>query len=426
MYQSPPYPPLPPSESCSYYSTLLTGLLAAGQSLGSHSFYTLKKLLKNKNYTYGIRLLMTTRFINCTACKGCHTGRGGKFCKFSPSKPSGQAAGTAKMSVDEVPERDSPEYASYLAEKIEEEEDRLKSLQDKFRITTMEEQLARLHLQTTEPENSAGGAGSGHGIAGAGGISSGVGPGGSVRAGAGRASETGVACKLLTAAEGGVAGHSRPVAGGAGVVWEPTLLMQRSKEDRENLSKLKALSHLSEQKPFEKITYREFVSAMAKVLKLIVELGIDPFFYIAHLNFITSKAALNLYATDALIRYEAEVTERVISGHYDDWVSADPECVALHLGADATYAVRQGGNRWSRQTSATLGNTRDFSDWPKEVCWLFNNTNCYFPRCKKAHICMKCKRTGHTMRECKTQVDSAQPTVPEVLSPKPQKEARKA
>ena len=103
--------------------------------------------------------------------------------------------------------------------------------------------------------------------------------------------------------------------------------------------------------------------------------------------FIASKAASNLYATDALNKYVAVVTDKVISEEYTDWVTADPECVALHLGADATHAVCQGGTRLSRQSPLTLGSNRDFSDWPKEVCWLYNITSCYFPRCKKAHMC---------------------------------------
>ena len=51
------------------------------------------------------------------------------------------------MSDPAAPERDSPEYEAYLAQKIEEEEERLKSLKDKCRIATMEEELARLRVQ---------------------------------------------------------------------------------------------------------------------------------------------------------------------------------------------------------------------------------------------------------------------------------------
>ena len=164
---------------------------------------------------------------------------------------------------------------------------------------------------------------------------------------------------------------------------------------------------------------------MSKVALLICEIGIDLVNYLAHMNFISTKSALNLYATDAMIKYEAAVTDRGISGQYIDWASGDPECIALHLGADASYAVRQGGGRWSRQSSGFLGPSRDYSDWPKEVCWLFNNTSCYFPRCKKAHICGKCKKTGHPMKDCRSTDEPVSTNQPEPLSAKAPKEVRK-
>ena len=52
----------------------------------------------------------------------------------------------------EAPDRDSPDYQSYLVEKIDEEEQHLKSLQDKCKLTAMEEQLMQLRLQSVEFE----------------------------------------------------------------------------------------------------------------------------------------------------------------------------------------------------------------------------------------------------------------------------------
>ena len=315
-------------------------------------------------------------------------------------------------SVEEViPDRDSDEYEPYLAKKIEEEEERLKQLKDKTRISEMESQLAGLRLQTAELDRhrevltwpgSARGA---------------------------KPSDTGVASALLAASKppepGSPLGASAGLFGASRSAFQPAI--QRSREEREMLSKLRAISHLPEVKAVEKITYRDYISAMIKVAQLVCELGIDATNYIAHMSFISGKAALNLYATDAMIKYEAAVTDRVISGQYIDWVAADPECVALHLGADATYAVRQGGGRWSRPGSGFSGSGRaDFSEWPKDICWLFNNTSCYFPKCRKSHICCKCRKSGHPMKECKSSGDdSAPPSQAEVLSAKPAKESRK-
>ena len=254
----------------------------------------------------------------------------------------------------------------------------------------MEEQLARLRLQTTELEGKS--------------LYS--------RLDDEVTADSGVAAKLLSAVNRGT------------VSSVSTFSPQRPKEEKEMLSKLQALAYLPEQKAIEKVTYREFISAMTKVLKTLTDSGISPGQYAAHMSFVAGKAALNLYATDALIKYDMEVTDRVISGLYPDWVAADPECVALHLGADATYAVRQGGSRWGRHASSNVGQGHNFSDWPKEVCWLYNNTTCYFPRCKKAHICCCCKKTGHTMKECKLADESA--SSPESLSTKLSKDTKKA
>ena len=135
---------------------------------------------------------MSKRFINCTACKGCHTGGGGRYCPFlSPDKPTGEIAGTAKMAEAAIPDRESPEYEAYLAQRIEEEEIRLKSLQDKCRITSMEEQLASLRLQSAELTDRRGA-----------GASPGSGP---------AHAETGIAGQLLSAARKGAAGNAHPV-----------------------------------------------------------------------------------------------------------------------------------------------------------------------------------------------------------------------
>ena len=307
-----------------------------------------------------------------------------------------------------APDREDPSYESYLADKIEEEETRLKSLQDKCRVTEMEHQLSQLRIKSAELE-----AKQPHGSKGL--VSQSTPP------------ATGIAASMLAVAQGRSPGPTAdatpaPVGGQAGL---PTAFVQRSREEKEMLSKLQALSHLSVPKSVEKVTYREFICSMTKVLKLITEFGIDPQNYVFHMSFIAIKAATNSYATDALISYEQAVTDRVISGQYSDWSAADPECVALHLGPDATYAIRQGGHRWNRQSSGNPGSVRDFSDWPKEVCWLFNNTSCYFQRCKKAHICVKCKKTGHAAKDCKTTDDLTFPTPTEITSPKGQKEARR-
>ena len=64
---------------------------------------------------------------------------------------------------------------------------------------------------------------------------------------------------------------------------------------------------------------------MTKVLQFINEVGTGVKGYSIHMSFIASKAAMNLYATDALIKYEIAVTDKVISGNLSDWAAVDPE-----------------------------------------------------------------------------------------------------
>ena len=99
---------------------------------------------------------MSQRFINCSACGGCHTGRGGQFCKFYQAPDtSRQTAGSLNMALSSPlpPDRDTPEYLEYLAKKISEEEERLHSLQNKCKVVEMEEQLSRLRIKSAALSN---------------------------------------------------------------------------------------------------------------------------------------------------------------------------------------------------------------------------------------------------------------------------------
>ena len=116
-----------------------------------------------------------------------------------------------------------------------------------------------------------------------------------------------LAANLLAAARGSKAGAQASGGQTSRQAVQSSLAancMQRSKEEKDTLSKLKTLSYLSEPKPAEKFTYREFICAMTKVLKLINDLGTDPQNDIAHICFIATKAAKNVYATNTIIKYD--------------------------------------------------------------------------------------------------------------------------
>ena len=147
---------------------------------------------------------MSKRFINCSTCKGCHIGRGGKYCPFidTTTLPLGPAGAKMASGGEDpaVPDRDSDKYEPYLARKIREEEERLDYLQNKTRIAEMEAQLAQLRLKTAELDKPV------HG------------PGATPPGPSGAGHESGVASALLAA--------SRPCAAGSqqdGTPSRPTL-----------------------------------------------------------------------------------------------------------------------------------------------------------------------------------------------------------
>ena len=322
-----------------------------------------------------------SRVINCRGCGYRHTGAGGSRCKFL-QKPKDSKDTMASVDLD-VPSRDSPEYKDYLEKRILEQESLLRKAEENVKTTMLEQKLASLRLQTERLADETTGDDSGNDQ---------------------DAGNTGFTGRILS---GRHEGHRSTLQ-------TPPASPEQTKTEKEIISKLRPCSYVTDFKSTEKTTYREFIMGMTKVLQFVIEVSGVAKGYASHMSFIADKASLNLYATDALIKYEMAVSDKVISGDLQDWVSADPESVAMHLGADATYAVR-GANRpgWCRGfsgNSGNSGNTRDFSDWPREVCWLYINTTCYFQRCRRAHICAKCRKSGHPQKECDTKENSSSPS----------------
>ena len=77
--------------------------------------------------------------------------------------------------------------------------------------------------------------------------------------------------------------------------------IQREEKEKERLlSKLKPDFYLPDVKTPEKMTYRELVHGMVGVLQFLQTIGHDISGYSAHMSFVTKKAALNIYVTEAL------------------------------------------------------------------------------------------------------------------------------
>ena len=306
------------------------------------------------------------RLINCKGCGNHHTGSGGSRCKFVLSYTLPKVNLDMAAAEENIPSRDSPEYTLYLEQKIAEQEELLEQAEEDAKVSDMEKKLADLKLRTRKLASRDTGGGE---------------PARTVGF-AGRA--------LLSYATLAKDPQSTSPAE-----------QQYSKSERDIISKLHPCSYVPDFKSVEKTRYRDFIAGMCKVLQFVNEVNGTAKGYASHMAFIAKKASLNIYATDALIRYDMGVTDKVIFGELDDWVPADLESVAMNLGADATYAVRGSTqSSWPRAGSGISRNSRDFSDWPKDICWLYDNTSCYFPKCCWSHICSKCQKSGHCRKDC--------------------------
>ena len=106
----------------------------------------------------------------------------------------------------------------------------------------------------------------------------------------------------------------------------------------------------------------------------------------AHMAFIATKAGTNNYVTEALIKYKAAVSKKVVVGQLSDWVAADAESVAVFLGVDATHAI-QGTGTGSRSFSSAKSDSAN-TDYQR----------CYFKNCCRSHLCGLCKASDHTAK----------------------------
>ena len=94
------------------------------------------------------------------------------------------------------------------------------------------------------------------------------------------------------------------------------------------------------------------------------------------------------YQTQALIKYDQHVSTKVIRGQLPDWMVGEEEAMCLYLGMNRTMAYKQllSGSRSSK--GAIRG---DFSDYPPDICWLYNYRSCDSTTCKGRHVCHVCQ-----------------------------------
>ena len=178
---------------------------------------------------------------------------------------------------------------------------------------------------------------------------------------------------------------------------------------KRSASKFRPDFHVNVQKSLDKFTFREFMLGAVCVAEALVEDGRPVAGYLSHLRFIAWKSALSgAFQTLSLIKYDQHVSAKVIKGEIPDWILGEEEAVCLHLGVDGTLAFKQltGGFHTSGTRSGKGAVRGDFSDFPQDVCWLYNFRSCEANICKRKHICLACKG-AHREKMCSDKTRSS-------------------
>ena len=161
-----------------------------------------------------------------------------------------------------------------------------------------------------------------------------------------------------------------------------------------------------------KMTYKELMSGMSRVLSHLSKTGGNVASYIDHLSFLTRKAGAYSFVDSAFVSYDRHVVDQFISGESDTFVVGDLFGVALYFHAGNVVqpvkppfvkynrgrGFRRGGSRpqWfdhdRQQTpdkeSSASGNSLE--GFPDDICYNFNYRSCT-GSCKKSHICRLCR-----------------------------------
>ena len=168
----------------------------------------------------------------------------------------------------------------------------------------------------------------------------------------------------------------------------------------------KALDHT-------KLSYRELVSGMARVLEYLVSVNGEATSYLEHMNFLTKQASVHSFVDHAYVAYDRAVVDRVINQKSRVFVAGDVLAVASHFHAGNLQPVNSVVKKQSargrgfgsfgrgRKTSAS-DTDRDTSvpeGFPSDICYNYNYKSCSGSGCQKQHVCRSCKG-NHRAQGC--------------------------
>ena len=158
-----------------------------------------------------------------------------------------------------------------------------------------------------------------------------------------------------------------------------------------------------------KLSFKELMSGMGRVMSHLYKSGGDVASYIEHFNFLVRQAGVHSFVDTAYVGYDRYVIDKYISGESQSFVAGNLMGVALHFHAGNIPMVRspnipfcrgrgRGFRRGARQSWYDQDREMDkdhqqpptMDGFPDDICFNYNYRSCT-GSCKKSHICRLCR-----------------------------------
>ena len=165
-----------------------------------------------------------------------------------------------------------------------------------------------------------------------------------------------------------------------------------------------------------KLTYRELISGMTRVLDHLVTTNGEASSYLEHLVFVTKQASVHSFVDLAYVSYDKAVVDKFIKDPSKKFVAGDTLAVASHFHAgnmpqqhvNKKQSGRGRGSGRGRRTSGYSEFDRDSvptpEGFPTDICYNYNYRSCSGVNCQKQHICRQC-RGSHRAQGCQEKKD---------------------
>ena len=160
---------------------------------------------------------------------------------------------------------------------------------------------------------------------------------------------------------------------------------------------------------YSKMSFKELMSGMGRVMSHLSKTGGDVASYIEHFSFITRKAGAHTFVDSAYVGCERHVTDQFINGDTEKFVAGDLFGIALYFHAGNVVQARpqvtkpfrgrgfRRGRPWGWDSDRGINHERDspaqnppLDGFPDDICYKYNYKICT-GKCFKSHVCRMCK-----------------------------------